>query len=167
MDMIERYRVTVEQQKAVRDFIKTMNPVDYKISMFATSLEAEINKNEHMLNTLKQGKVGAHRCDFCDRAYDEEPPHTIDQLMICPICRVRGRDFQLGSVLEELYGLPNGTIKRDCLPKDGKPPKLQKYINAGLIYKSGVYYLVHTKVLDLYYNNPDIYRRRSSRGKAT
>ena len=131
--------------------------------MYASSLDSEINKNEEMLTMLTQGKAGANRCDFCDRAYDEESPHVIDHLKICPVCRVHGRNYQLASVLEELHGLPNGTIKRDCLPKDNKPAKLQKYMDAGLIYRSGVYYLVHTKVMDLYYNNPDVYRRRSAR----
>lgn len=164
MDLTSRYRTTIDQLKQTRDFIKNLNPVDYKLSMFASSLDSEINKAEEMLTLMTKGISNLlHRCEFCDRPYDEETPVVIEGLKICPICRTIGESFQLGSVLEEKYDLPTGTIKRDCVSKAGSPAKLQAFIDTGLIYKSGIHYMVNIKVMELYYNNPNVYKRRSRR----
>jgi len=158
-DMASSYKKNLEQLKATRDFIRSMNPTDYKLTGIASALDAEINKTESTISALR-GKAAAHRCDFCDRGYDEEPLVMIRSLNICPICRSRGKDYQLGSVLEKEYGLPAGTIKRDCLPNGDNPPRLQPFIDVGLVYKSGVHNMVHIKVIELFYNDERLYRRR-------
>lgn len=161
--MIDRYMQTLDQMKKTRDLIRSFNTADYRLSSFATILDSEINRTEETIQSIRGKTAAAHRCDFCDRGYNEDEPVFISSLKICPSCRAQGPNYQIGSVLEVMHGLPAGTIKRDCSSISGKPPKLQKFIDAGLIYKSGNFNMVHVRVIDLYYNDESQYHRRSSR----
>ncbi|MFD0590994.1 hypothetical protein ACFQZE_23650 [Paenibacillus sp. GCM10027627] len=164
MDLIARYVKSIEQMKSARDYIKQLNPVDYSLTAVANDLDLKINQAEEKLNTLR-GKHAVHRCEFCDRPFDEEPVVSIGGLKICPVCRSRGPQYQLGSVLEEKYDLPQGTIKRDCRPGEDGKAKLQAYMDVGLVFKSGSRPIVHQKVIELYYMDEINYKRRSSRGE--
>lgn len=165
MDIMARYRKSLEEFTLTRDFIKSLSPTEYKLTSILMSLDVEINKAEDMLKSLRGSRSAEHRCDFCDRPYDEEVPVMIESLKICLSCRSMGQKFRHGSIREKEYGLPAGTIKRDCESVGGKPPKLQPFIDVGLVYKSGTHNMVHVRVMELYYANDARYRRRKSRSK--
>ncbi|WPS85431.1 hypothetical protein SMD22_02025 (plasmid) [Brevibacillus halotolerans] len=164
MDIITKYKTGLEQLKKTKEFLQELNPVDYELSSFIYTLDQKINKTEQMLSSL-QSRALPHRCGLCDRSYDEEEPKSVGTTKICPFCREIHTTMKVSSEWENEYHLPVGTIKRDCLSKDGKPPKLQPFIDCGLVYKSGSTYIVHELVMKEYYSNGDLYKRRKSRNE--
>lgn len=162
MDIVGDYKTTLEQLRATKEFLIQLNPKDFELRSMINSIDAKINKNEESVRAFIR-KVEAHRCGMCDRPYDEEEPKMVGHFKVCPHCREQSSKYKVGSEWERIYGLPAGTIKRDCLSKDGKPAKLQPFIDCGLIDISGVHNYVHKVVIEMYYLNPDIYKRRSSR----
>ncbi|WCF11395.1 hypothetical protein NDS46_31040 (plasmid) [Paenibacillus thiaminolyticus] len=164
MDIIAQYKETMEQLKKTKEFIEKLNPKDYELRSIYNSLDSKINRSEETMKAFTR-KVESHRCGLCDRPYDEDVPKSVCNIKVCPTCRLQGAKYKVGSDLERLHNLPSGTIKRDCLSKDGKPAKLQPFMDCGLIYKSGVHNIVHELVIELYYNNPDLYKRRMPRNK--
>lgn len=159
VDILSSYKTGLEQLKRTKTFIQDLNPVDYDLKSIIHTIDAKINSSEQRLTSM-QTKSDTHRCGLCDRAYSEEEPKAVGVIKVCPSCRLVGSQFKCGSDLEDIFGLPKGTIKRDCLSKDGKPAKLQAFMDCGLIYKSGVHNIVHEIVIHQYYLNDDVYKPR-------
>lgn len=164
MDLITQYKKGLEQLKKTKEFLQDLNPLDFDLRSLIHQIDAKINKSEHMVNIL-QGKTEPHRCGLCDRPYHEDEPKSVFNVKICPICRETGRKYRSASELEQKYGLPKGTIKRDFASNNGKPPKLQKFIDCGLVFKSGRSIILHEIVMDLYYQNKTLYKRRKVKNK--
>jgi hypothetical protein len=162
MDIMERYRTGLEHFKLLKAFIQELDPIDYELTSFLHSLDSKINKAEDTLNSLS-GNKNVHRCGICERKYDEVDFVSVDLTKVCPVCREQGMKWKLGSDWEEIYDLSPGTIKRDCIGKENEQPKLQPYMDAGLINKSGIHNMVHEKVMLMYYMNPDKYKRRKTK----
>lgn len=162
MDIITQYKVGLEQLKKTKEFLQELNPVDFELRSLIHQIDMKINKNEQMLQTFR-GRAETHRCGICDRPYEEEEPKAVMNVKVCPTCRELGQKYRCASELEQKYQLPKGTIKRDCVSKNGKPAKLQPFMDCGLVFKSGSNYIVHEIVMKLYYDNPDLYKRRKSR----
>lgn len=164
MDIISQYKQSLEQLRKTKEFLIEMNPIDFDLRSIIHTIDSKINKTEKMIHMF-QGKGEEHRCGICDRAYDEEEPKAVMNIKVCPVCRNHSQKYQCASVWEKKYNLPKGTIKRDCVAKDGKPAKLQPFIDCGLVYKSGSTYIVHEMVIQMYYQNSDLYKTRKRRKK--
>jgi hypothetical protein len=163
LDILANYKLSLEQLKQTKNFMKELDPIDFDLKSLIHTLDAKINKTENLVNQLSGVKnSNAHICGLCDKGYDEDEPRAVDNMKVCPTCREFGSKFRLGSDWEKLHGLADGTIKRDCLPIKGSPPKLQPFMDCGLIFKSGNYNIVHEKVIEMYYMNPKKYVRRIS-----
>ncbi|MFF2531509.1 hypothetical protein ACFVS2_21615 [Brevibacillus sp. NPDC058079] len=166
MDLVSQYKTGLEQLKKTKEFLQELNPVDYELRSIIFTIDQKINKTEQMLSNF-QNKAHSHRCGLCDRSYEEEETRGVGSIKICPHCRVIYTKFKVSSEWESKYGLPQGTIKRDCHAKDGNPAKLQSFMDCGLVYKSGSSYIVCEVVMKEYYENEDLYKRRKSRSKVT
>lgn len=159
MDIVSNYKTGLDQLKRTKQFIQDLDPVDYNLRSLIHTIDSQINSTEQRLTSMLT-RTDMHRCGLCDRAYSEDEPKAVGVIKVCPSCRLVGSKFKCGSDLENIYGLPKGTIKRDCLSKDGKPAKLQAFMDCGLIYKSGVHNIVHEIVIHQYYLNDAVYKPR-------
>jgi len=155
MDLVGRYYIQIEQLHKTKEFLTQLNPVDYKLTSFLVSLDQEIQNAEETLRSLNE-KSQIHYCGICHRPCGESQMTRIQHLNVCNTCREQGQCWKLGTCWEQEYYLPKGRIKRDTLSRNGKPPKLQPFIDAGLIHYSGIHCYVHQKVIEMYYLN-DMY----------
>lgn len=162
MDLITKYKKALEQLKETKEFLVQLDPVDYELRAYIHQIDQKINKTEQSLHTFQLNTPG-HRCGLCDRPYDEDEAKAVGNVKVCPYCREIIKKFRSSGEMEKKYELSQGTIKRDCLSKDGNPPKLQSYMDCGLVYKTGAGYIVHEIVMTQYYANENEYKRRKSR----
>lgn len=160
MGILENYTLSLEQLKQTKIFMQDLNPIDFDLRSLVHTIDAKINKTEQMIFSLQTTKTFKYRCSFCDYGYDEEYPRSVGDINVCPKCRELGSKYKMGSDLEKIHNLPAGTIKRDCLPLGGNSPKLQPFMDCGLVFKSGIHNIVHEIVIDMYYKDPDKYVRR-------
>ena len=162
MDIVAQQKENLNQLKQMKEFLLDLNPTDWELRSFLTSIDQKINKAEVQESVFTR-TVEAHRCGLCDRRYDEDEPKAVGNLKICPLCREQCTKMKVGSEWERIYNLPTGTIKRDCTSKNGSPAKLQAFIDCGLIDTSGLHYYVHEKVIEMYYLNEEVYKTRARR----
>lgn len=160
-DIIGQYNRELGELHKVRLFFQEMKPESFDLKAMLNSLDHKINEVESMISKFRGLSVDQHRCGVCDRGFTEVEPVTIGSIKICPICRDQGVKFFFSSDFEKRFELPEGTIKRDCLSVAGKPPKLQPYIDCGLVNTRGSKKVVHEMVAELYYADPKLYRKRS------
>ncbi|MBP1308712.1 hypothetical protein JOD82_001732 [Paenibacillus sp. 1182] len=161
-DIVSQYKKGLEQLKQTKDFLTQLDPVDFELKAFIHNIDQKINKTEQTIFNFQ--KVPSHRCGLCDRSYDEEYPIAVGDVKVCPYCRDISNKFRASSELEKEYNLSPGTIKRDCLSKEGNEAKLQAYLDCGLVYKTGAGYVVHKIVMTQYYEG-EYKRRRKRSGK--
>jgi Zn finger protein HypA/HybF involved in hydrogenase expression len=164
VDILERSVLNFEQLKKLKVFLIEMKPLDHELMVLTFTIDTKINKAEENIAALKLTRMN-HICGLCQRGYNEEVTKMIGTLKICPICQGQGGKFILTSDLEKKHNLPKGTIKRDCMSLGSKPPVLQQYFDCGLIYYSGTHHYAHEVLIQLYYSNPEEYKRRKSRTK--
>jgi hypothetical protein len=133
---------------------------DIDVRLLHHALDPKINNLKTYIQKL-QGQQFSHYCSFCKSGIVGTAKH-IENLIICENCSTLMANMMTTSAAEAKWGLSTGTIRRDC---SGSPAVLHPYMEAGLIQKSGSQWILHEKVMELYYGNPDRYKRRQSRNQ--
>jgi hypothetical protein len=160
-DIIGQYNRELKELNEVRSFFRKMQPESFDLKAMLNSLDHKINETEALISKFRISlSVDLHSCGICDRGFSEVELVTIGSIKICRICRDQGKKYLYSSDFEKRFDLPEGTIKRDCLSIHGKSPKLQPYIDCGLVNTEGSRKVVHEMVAELYYANPKLYRKR-------
>jgi uncharacterized short protein YbdD (DUF466 family) len=147
MSIIESYKNKIVELKQYEEYlnnIKINHPEKKYLEML---LNSELMEYQRRLESLSSGKL-SYRCSFCTGYIKEEGyPTMVHNLTICNSCKATISEVMTTNQAEEEWNLPKGTIKQDCKPHGG----LQQFILAGLVFKSGKYWLIHKTVMKEYY----------------
>ncbi|MDQ0896249.1 MULTISPECIES: hypothetical protein [unclassified Paenibacillus] len=160
MNVLDHFVTSYQQTKELKEFILTLDQVDHEVKGFVFVLDKKLAGLEERILSLRGGETQfPHRCGLCERQYAEKDVRIVGELKVCPNCRSLSTSFLVASDFENKFKLSRGTVKRDCLSKEGQPAKLQSFIDCGLIIKSGIHNIVHERVYGMYYGS-DTYKRR-------
>jgi hypothetical protein len=153
MDIIRDLKKKIADIEELKDKLDQIEIDNMELEMFKKftidRLLADYSKKLELMTYTKF----PHRCDLCQRWIEETDPE-MKSIMMCQTCIDNLPKTMTTNQCEPMWGLHVGKIKQD-IDND----LLDEYINVGLIWKSGRYWLVHELVMQKHYERKLGYKR--------
>ncbi|NHN35585.1 hypothetical protein [Paenibacillus agricola] len=155
MDIIGDVKRNITSLEKLKDALDQIDSDNVDLEMFKKyTIERSIADYNQKLEKMTYKKF-PHRCELCQQWIEELEPEQ-KSIMICQTCRVNLPKTMTTNEIEPLWGLHVGKIKQDI-----DNHLLDDFIDAGLIWKSGRYWLIHELVMQKHYERKLGYKRGS------
>lgn len=148
MGILQSYREKIKEAENMKIMLASTS-IDFEDKHYMTlMIDSQIKEYERRLEKLTL--VGASfQCAECGHWISDESSEGMKEFngyKFCNKCLTMTYSVMLTKEAEEKWGLPVGTIKQDC-----RRGVMDKYIECGLIRKSGKYWIIHDVLWKLHY----------------
>lgn len=154
MDIIGDIKKHIAELKQIKEALDQIPSEQSELEIFKKyTIERVLVDYEKKLEMMTYKKLTL-KCILCEH-WVEDTDRVHKDLVICSTCQTNLPKTKTTNEIEPLWGLHVGKIKQDI-----DNHLLDKFINAGLIWKSGRYWLVHELVMQKHYESKLGYKKK-------